>query len=412
MNESDHILVQQALRGNLCSFDVLVRRYQGAVFGVAYHWTHSYDEAQDIAQETFFTAFRDALDLPLSTIKMRLHRAKNTLREKEAVDMAEKYFGKRDTAEVELDLQFKQGAGFFHSVKEGWGFLRPSFDADNAPDDLYVSPSQRRMLNLIQGDYLHVTARPPKGEERYWAVVRMEQINFRSLVVPVSGYLHCNERGFGFLRPDKGAPTAESDVYVSPQQVRDLDLKEGDFVEGVTFSRRQSRLAVNRVNHQPMREPVSPETLEVDGEFLRSGSGEQVVEQAREQAERLRHTYIGSEHLLLGLLQQPEGRAIKVLYELGIHPRTLSAAVWQYSPPSGEEQEPVDEALRPFTPRARQLCATAMVEAEEMAFEPVDAEHLLLALARDEAGVAGQTLLAFGANYTVVRKVLKGLLTA
>ncbi len=51
-----------------------------------------------------------------------------------------------------------------------------------------------------------------------------------------------------------------------------------------------------------------------------------------------------------------------------------------------------------------------MVEAEEMAFEPADAEHLLLALARDEAGVAGQILLAFGANYTVVRKVLKTLL--
>jgi len=238
----------------------------------------------------------DALDLPLSTIKIRLHRAKNRLRKKEAVDMAEKQFGKRDATEVELDLQFKQGAGFFHGIKEGWGFLRPSFDADSTPDDLYVSPSQRRMLNLIQGDYLHVTARPPKGDEHYWAVIRIEQINFRPLVIPVSGYLHLSEKGFGFLRFEVGVPAAVDDVYVSPQQVGDLDLKEGDFVEGVTYSRRQSRLSVNRVNHQPVREPVSPESLEVDGEFLRSGLGEQVVKRAREEAARpaaVRSSYAG-----------------------------------------------------------------------------------------------------------------------
>lgn len=47
-----------------------------------------------------------------------------------------------------------------------------------------------------------------------------------------------------------------------------------------------------------------------------------------------------------------------------------------------------------------------------MAFEPTDTEHLLLALARDEAGAAGQILLAFGANYTAVRKLLKTVLMA
>ena len=121
-----------------------------------------------------------------------------------------------------------------------------------------------------------------------------------------------------------------------------------------------------------------------------------VMQFAREESARLGHNYIGTEHLLLGIIKEGKGRAVTVLTNLGLNLETVKQSVEDFVATSGGTMA-IGEV--PFTPRAKQILEVAANEAKEMKTQFVDVEHLLLALLKDKEGVAAQILAAFGVDY-------------
>ena len=121
-----------------------------------------------------------------------------------------------------------------------------------------------------------------------------------------------------------------------------------------------------------------------------------VMQLAREESARLGHNYIGTEHLLLGIIKDGKGKAVTILTNLGLNLETVKSSVEDYVATSGGTMT-IGEV--PFTPRAKQILEVAANEAKEMKTQFVDVEHLLLALLKDKEGVAAQILAAFGVDY-------------
>jgi ATP-dependent Clp protease ATP-binding subunit ClpC len=113
------------------------------------------------------------------------------------------------------------------------------------------------------------------------------------------------------------------------------------------------------------------------------------IEYSRDEAARLRHDYIGTEHLLLGLVRLGEGYAIECLQNIGIDLNELKQAVEDVVQPSGGT---LTMGQLPLTPRAKKTLELSAQEARALRAKEIDTEHLLLALLRDEEGVASQVL--------------------
>jgi hypothetical protein len=129
-----------------------------------------------------------------------------------------------------------------------------------------------------------------------------------------------------------------------------------------------------------------------------------VVVLAQEEARRLNHNYIGTEHLLLGLIREDQdvdaGIAAWVLEPLGIR---LEAVRPRIEDMIGlGRHEPAEQI--PFTPRATRVLELALREASDLHNESVDTAHLLLGLIRERDGVAAQVLVEFGADLKRVRQ--------
>ena len=134
----------------------------------------------------------------------------------------------------------------------------------------------------------------------------------------------------------------------------------------------------------------------------------QVVVLAQEEARRLRHNYIGTEHLLLALLSEGEGVASRALTNLDI---TLEEARAQVARVVGPGDEVVTGQI-PFTPRAKKVLELSLREAMRLGHDYIGTEHLLLGIAREDAGVAAQILRGFDAGADTIRseviRVLSG----
>ncbi len=128
---------------------------------------------------------------------------------------------------------------------------------------------------------------------------------------------------------------------------------------------------------------------------------------ARDEAGRLQHDYIGTEHLLLGIVREGEGVAAKVLRHLNIDFERIQKAVEDsVSAPNG----PVSIGEIPFTPRAKKVLELSIDEARLHNHSYVGTEHLLLALIREGEGVAARVLGEMGADHEQVkREVMKSL---
>jgi ATP-dependent Clp protease ATP-binding subunit ClpC len=128
---------------------------------------------------------------------------------------------------------------------------------------------------------------------------------------------------------------------------------------------------------------------------------------ARDEAGRLQHDYIGTEHLLLGIIREGEGVAANVLRRLGIDFERIQKAVEDsVTAPMG----PVSIGEIPFTPRAKKVLELSIDEARLHNHNYVGTEHLLLALIREGEGVAARVLAELGADHEQVkREVMKAL---
>ena len=137
-----------------------------------------------------------------------------------------------------------------------------------------------------------------------------------------------------------------------------------------------------------------------------TGQARRVVVLAQEEARMLNHNYIGTEHILLGVIHQGEGVAARALESLGI---SLEAVRQQVEEIIGQGQQAPTGHI-PFTPRAKKVLELSLREALQLGHNYIGTEHILLGLIREGEGVAGQVLVRLGADMDRVRQQVIQLL--
>jgi len=134
----------------------------------------------------------------------------------------------------------------------------------------------------------------------------------------------------------------------------------------------------------------------------------QVVVLAQEEARTLKHDYIGTEHLLLGLLREEGGLAARVFASLDIAAERVRAQVVRIVGPRDE----VTSGQLPFTPRAKKVLELALREALSLGHNYIGTEHVLLGLVRENEGLASRILLELDADAEKVRNEVIRMLVA
>ena len=132
-----------------------------------------------------------------------------------------------------------------------------------------------------------------------------------------------------------------------------------------------------------------------------------VIVLAQEEAKMLNHNYIGTEHILLGLIHEGEGVAAKALESLDI---SLPAVREQVQEIIGQGQQRPTGHI-PFTPRAKKVLELSLREALQLGHNYIGTEHILLGLIREGEGVAAQVLVKLGADLNRVRQQVIQLLS-
>src|SRR3990167_3032642 len=130
--------------------------------------------------------------------------------------------------------------------------------------------------------------------------------------------------------------------------------------------------------------------------------GRKVIILAREEAERHQNDYLGTEHLLLGILREEDGIPVAVLKKMGLTTEEIKLEV-ERNLPRGTNILTFGEI--PFTPRAKKVLELAIEEAKLLGHNYIGSEHLLLGLIREEEGIGGKILRSLGANLLGARQL-------
>ena len=133
-----------------------------------------------------------------------------------------------------------------------------------------------------------------------------------------------------------------------------------------------------------------------------------VVVLSQEEARLLNHNYIGTEHILLGLIQEREGVAAKALESLQISLESVRGQVEEIIGQGGTSPS----GHIPFTPRAKKILELSLREALKLKHNYIGTEHILLGLLREGEGVAAQVLVNLGADLSRVRETVVDLLAS
>jgi ATP-dependent Clp protease ATP-binding subunit ClpC len=144
----------------------------------------------------------------------------------------------------------------------------------------------------------------------------------------------------------------------------------------------------------------------MEGNF--SNRVQDVIRLSREEALRLGHDYIGTEHLLLGIIREGEGIGVKILRSLGVDLSKLKRAV---EDTVRSMSGPLTIGNIPLTKQAEKVLKITYLEAKLYKSDVIGTEHLLLSLLRDEDNIAAQILSQFAINYDAVRKELDAYLS-
>jgi len=202
--------------------------------------------------------------------------------------------------------------------------------------------------------------------------------------------------------------------------VGDLAAGAIDAAEVATWLTHRLRLAERRtavVTEEPMPERQATALTELirratmrgqpKGMFQRfTDRARRVVHLAKEEAWLLRHNYLGTEHLLLGLLYEGDGVAAHALISLGVSLDDVRARVEEFI---GRGDGPV-QADVPFTPRSRKVLELSLREAMRLGHHYIGTEHILLGLLREGEGVGAQILTDLGADHARVMERVIDLL--
>jgi len=130
--------------------------------------------------------------------------------------------------------------------------------------------------------------------------------------------------------------------------------------------------------------------------------GRKVIIYAREEAEKRQNDYLGTEHLLLGILRDEDSLPVIILKKMGLSPEELRIEV-ERNLPTGSNILTFGDI--PFTPRAKKVLEFAVEEARLLGHSYIGSEHLLIGLIREEEGIAGKILRSFGANLLGARQL-------
>ncbi|MCX5783358.1 MAG: AAA family ATPase, partial [Elusimicrobia bacterium] len=130
---------------------------------------------------------------------------------------------------------------------------------------------------------------------------------------------------------------------------------------------------------------------------------QKVIMIAQEEAKRLNHDYVGTEHILLGLVALGEGAAAQILTDLGVDFRRVRLEIEKIVG-AGDNMMLLGEI--PFTPRAKKVLEYAVEEAQRMGHSYIGTEHILLGLIREEEGVAARVLENLGLKLDNVREAV------
>ena len=122
---------------------------------------------------------------------------------------------------------------------------------------------------------------------------------------------------------------------------------------------------------------------------------------AQDEARALHHNWIGTEHLLLGVISEGQGVGAKALEALGV---SLDAVRLQVEEIIGRGPAPVAEGHIPFTPRAKKVLELSLREALQLSHDYIGTEHILLGLIREGDGVAAQVLVMLGCDLNRTRR--------
>src|ERR1700742_3271335 len=134
---------------------------------------------------------------------------------------------------------------------------------------------------------------------------------------------------------------------------------------------------------------------------------QQVLALARKEADRLNHNFLGTEHLLLGLIKLGQGVAVNVLQKMGLDLETVRME-GEKQTPSGPDQKMIGNI--PYTPRVKKVIALAQKEAKNLNHTYIGTEHLLLGLLREGDGIDAQVLRNLDVDIEEARqRVLKEL---
>jgi ATP-dependent Clp protease ATP-binding subunit ClpC len=131
-------------------------------------------------------------------------------------------------------------------------------------------------------------------------------------------------------------------------------------------------------------------------------NAKRVIVDGQEAAHRMSHGYIGTEHLLLGVVAARSGNAVTMLAALDVAPARLAARVEELVPPGPEEPG----SHIPFTPRAKTVLELAMGLADELGDAHIGTEHVLLGMIGEGDGVAARVLAAAGLDRDAVLRAL------
>ena len=140
-----------------------------------------------------------------------------------------------------------------------------------------------------------------------------------------------------------------------------------------------------------------------------------IIELAVEEARRMGHHYIGTEHLLLALLRHNEGIAMNMLNELDISPDEIRKQVHRVlqdtpsvpsRPPTRPSSRPLEPTTLPFTPDAVRVLSVANEQAQRRDRTTISIEHLLLALVMEDEGIAGTVLKQLGVNASKLEEII------
>jgi ATP-dependent Clp protease ATP-binding subunit ClpA len=199
--------------------------------------------------------------------------------------------------------------------------------------------------------------------------------------------------------------------YIGTEHILLGLIREGDGVAGQVLARLGADL--NQVRRRVIQLlPLSAEAttpLPASGGESRSATGKSDHERraillvAQEEARMLNHAYVGTEHLLLGLIHEGDGVAAKALESLGLSLEAVRQRVLEIIG-VGEQAPP---GHIPFTPRAKKVLDLSLREARQLGHNYIGTEHILLGLIQEGDGVAAQVLVEFGADLNRIRQQLR-----